>query len=259
MADEADIAAAGDLLRRAGHVTVLTGAGASAESGVPTFRDALTGLWARFDPATLATPEAFDRDPALVARWYDERRVMAIGCQPHAGHRALVELQRIVPRFTLVTQNVDRLHQRAGSSGVIELHGSLAVWRCTGCGEEREETGEPFPEHPPRCRRCGHARRPGVVWFGERLPEAAMAAAKAEAADCDVFLSVGTSSVVHPAAGLVERASRAGAKVIEVNPMATPLSAAADLRLRGTAGAVLPAVVGIIGGSLGPSAGAGEA
>ncbi len=238
-----DIKAAADLLGRASHVVVLSGAGASAESGVPTFRDALTGLWARFDPAELATPEAFARDPALVARWYDERRLLALRCKPNAGHVALVGLARLVPRLTLLTQNVDRLHQRAGSAGVVELHGSLADWRCSGCGEAVEETGPAFAEHPPRCRVCGSPRRPGVVWFGETLPPAAVAAASAAAGACDVFLSVGTSGVVYPAAGLVEQAKRAGAKVVEVNPTATPLSGLADARLRATAGAALPAVV----------------
>ena len=243
MPDATDIATAAGLLRRADHVMVLTGAGASAESGVPTFRDALTGLWARFDPADLATPEAFDRDPALVSKWYDERRLLAAACRPNAGHVALVEMQRLVPRFTLVTQNVDRLHQRAGSTNVIELHGSLAAWRCTGCGDERDETGPAFAEHPPRCDRCGAPRRPGVVWFGEALPQSALAAATTAAESCDMFLSVGTSSVIYPAAGLVEQAKRAGAAVVEVNPAATPLSGLADVRLRGSAGAVLPAVV----------------
>jgi NAD-dependent deacetylase len=243
-----DIIAAATLLRSANHVVVLTGAGASAESGVPTFRDALTGLWANFNPEDLATPEALDRDPALVSRWYDARRVDAAKCVPNAGHVALVELQRRIPRFTLLTQNVDRLHQRAGSTDVIELHGSLAAWRCTGCGEELEETGPAFAEHPPRCDRCGAARRPGVVWFGEMLPEAALAAAEAAAAACDVFLSVGTSSVVYPAAGLAEQARRAGAKLIEVNPVATPSSGGMDLCLRGTCGTMLPAVMSAMRG-----------
>jgi NAD-dependent deacetylase len=236
------------LLNRAHHVAVLTGAGASAESGVPTFRDALTGLWSKFDPADLATPQAFARDPTLVARWYDERRVMAAACQPNAGHIALVELQRRVPRFTLVTQNVDRLHQRAGSADVIELHGSLAEWRCTACGESREETGPAFAEHPPRCGAFGGARRPGVVWFGEMLPSAALTAASQAAESCDVFLSVGTSSVVYPAAGLVDQAKRAGATVIEINPAATPLSGKMAVCARGTAGVVLPAVMDAIRG-----------
>ena len=238
-----------DVLRTAAHVVVLTGAGASAESGVPTFRDALTGLWAKYDPAALATPEAFDRDPALVSRWFDGRRLTALACQPNAGHVALVELARRVPRLTLVTQNVDRLHQRAGSSDVIELHGTLLAWRCTRCGREVDETGPAFTEHPPRCDACTGRRRPGVVWLGEALPAAALSAATAAAAACDVFLSVGTSSVVYPAAGLVDVARQAGATLVEVNPTATAMSGQMDVVLRGTAAAVLPAVVGDWGAS----------
>jgi NAD-dependent deacetylase len=241
MTDE--ITRAAEALRLAMHVVVLTGAGASAESGVPTFRDALTGLWAQFNPADLATPQAFERDPKLVTQWYDERRMTALGCQPNAGHVALVDLQRQVHGFTLITQNVDRLHQRAGSTDVIELHGSLFVWRCVECGATREEAGPAFVEHPPRCETCGGPRRPGVVWFGEMLPADALSAATAAAGTCDVFVSVGTSSVVYPAAGLVDVAKRAGATLIEVNPAATPLRGQMDLCLRGTAGAVLPAVV----------------
>ncbi len=243
-----DIATAAGLLRGADHVVALTGAGASAESGVPTFRDALTGLWARFSAERLATPEAFARDPGLVSRWYDERRVSALACRPNAGHAALVALARVVPRLTLVTQNVDRLHQRAGSAGVIELHGSLAEWRCTRCGESVAETGPAFAEHPPPCRWCGGPRRPGVVWFGEPLPADALAAAEAAAGACDVFLSVGTSGVVYPAAGLVDVAKQAGAATVEVNPAATPMSGRMDTVLRGAAAAVLPTVVDRVGG-----------
>ena len=178
-----------------------------------------------------------------MSRWYDERRQTALACEPNAGHRALVELARRVPRLTLVTQNVDRLHQRAGSTGVIELHGTLLAWRCTACNTSLDETGPAFAEHPPRCVACGGRRRPGVVWFGEELPPAALSAAEAAAAACDVFLSVGTSGVVYPAAGLVDVARRAGAVTVEVNPTATPLSGQMDVVLRGTAGAVLPAAL----------------
>ena len=242
-----DIATVAERLRTAQHVVVLTGAGASAESGVPTFRDALAGLWSKFDPAALATPQAFAADPALVSRWYDERRVNVLACEPNAGHVALAELARRVPRLTLVTQNVDRLHQRAGSAGVIELHGSLLVWRCTACGQDVEETGPAFAEHPPRCSACGGMRRPGIVWFGEVLPPAALTAATAAAESCDVFLSVGTSGVVYPAAGLADVARRAGAFTVEVNPTATEGSSTFDVAVRGSAGAVLPAVVALEG------------
>jgi NAD-dependent deacetylase len=224
---------------------VLTGAGVSAESGIPTFRDALTGLWSRFNPEQLATPEAFARDPALVARWYDERRERCAACAPNAGHVALAELERrfAAPReFLLITQNVDRLHQQAGSRRVVELHGTLWVWRCTRCGAEREEREAPFAEHPPRCH-CGGQRRPGVVWFGEMLPAAAMAEARTALQSCDVFMSLGTSAVVEPAASFAHWARGAGARTIEINLDETPISDTVDYSLRGKTGEWLPRIV----------------
>jgi NAD-dependent deacetylase len=234
-------------LARAKHVAVLTGAGVSAASGIPTFRDALSGLWAKYDPAELATPEAFGRDPRLVTRWYDERRLAVLGCSPNAGHRALVELERRIAeregRFTLITQNVDRLHQRAGSGQVIELHGSLLVWRCTKTGAEREFLeAVPFGEYPPRSP-AGGLLRPGVVWFGEMLPEDAIAAAEKAASECDLFFSLGTSGVVYPAAGLIEIAAGAGAPTCEINLDATPASRVADWSIRGRCDEVLPELV----------------
>ena len=233
-------------LRLAKAIAVLTGAGISAESGIPTFRDALTGLWARFDAAQLATPQAFERDPELVSRWYDERRCNVARCHPNGGHLALAQLEQFARRqdrkFTLVTQNVDRLHQAAGSQEAIELHGTLLVWRCTRCGQEREECGPAFSAYPPVCS-CGGVRRPGVVWFGETLPAKALRAAQEAARDCDLFLSVGTSGVVYPAAGLIEVAIHGGAKVIEVNPQPTPLSDQVDWSIRGSSGDVLPRLV----------------
>jgi len=232
-----------DALRSAHHIAVLTGAGVSAESGVPTFRDALTGLWARYDPAQLATPEAFERDPELVARWYDERRCSVARCVPNAGHVALAQLQRqTIDRggaFTLITQNVDRLHQAAGSIDVIELHGTLWVWRCIDCDMETEERGPAFSAFPSHCS-CGGLKRPGVVWFGEELPRHALLQAQRAATACDLFLSIGTSSVVYPAAGLIDQASRAGARVLEVNPQETPYSGRATWSLRGASGEILP-------------------
>jgi NAD-dependent deacetylase len=233
-------------LRDARAIAVLTGARISAESGIPTFRDALTGLWAKYDPAKLATPEAFGRDPQLVSRWYDERRCKVAQCRPNSGHVALARLQQIVisqgKRFTLITQNVDRLHQAAGSQDVIELHGSLWIWRCIDCGQETEERGPAFSEYPPTCA-CGGLRRPGVVWFGEALPYAALAAAERSARECDLFLSIGTSSVVYPAAGLIEQAIHAGANVIEVNPQPTSFSDRVNSSIRGNSGDVLPRLV----------------
>jgi NAD-dependent deacetylase len=232
-------------LRSARHVCVLTGAGISAESGVPTFRDAQTGLWARYRPEELATPEAFAREPARIWEWYEWRRELVRGAQPNAGHRALVELASLVPRLTLVTQNVDGLHQRAGSCDVIEYHGNILRDRC---GVE----GTPAERSPlsitglPECARCGELLRPDVVWFGEPIPRDALLRADAAAADCDVFLSVGTAAVVYPAAGLAERALRSGATLVEVNTDATGLSPLVDCALHAPAGAVLPQLVGAL-------------
>jgi NAD-dependent deacetylase len=233
-------------LRDARAIAVLTGAGISAESGIPTFRDALTGLWAKYDPAELATPQAFARDPELVSRWYDERRCKVAQCRPNSGHLALDRLQKIVigqgKMFTLVTQNVDRLHQAAGSQDVIELHGSLWVWRCIDCGKETEERGPAFGSYPLACA-CSGLLRPGVIWFGEPVPHAALAAAQAAVRECDLFLSIGTSSVVYPAAGMIDQAILAGAKVIEVNPQPTSFSDQVSWSIRGNSGDVLPGLV----------------
>jgi NAD-dependent deacetylase len=236
-------------LRSARRAVILTGAGISSESGIPTFRDALTGLWSKYDPADLATPEAFAGDPELVSRWYDERRYQVARCRPNPGHFALAELQRQMLAkdlsCTLVTQNVDRLHQAAGATDVIELHGTLWVWRCLDCGSRSEERGPALESYPPRCR-CGGLRRPDVVWFGEMLPEGAFAAAQAAVAWCEYFISVGTSSVVYPAAGLIEQALAAGAKTLEVNPQPTPFSERATWSIRGKSGEVLPRIVAAI-------------
>ena len=232
-------------VRDAQAVVVLTGAGISAESGIPTFRDALTGMWAKFNPDELATPEAFIRDPAMVSRWYDERRQKCAEAKPNAGHLALARLQKELVqrehRFTLITQNVDRLHQAAGSNDVIELHGTLWVWRCTHCGDEREDR-EPFQEFPPKCR-CGGARRPGVVWFGEELPAKAMSLAEAAAGNCDLFFSIGTSAVVYPAAGLAHTARLKRAKLVEINAQPTDLTSLVDWPLLGKAGEILPELI----------------
>ena len=226
-------------LRDARHVAVLTGAGISAESGIPTFRDAQSGLWARYRAEDLATPEAFRRDPELVWRWYLWRRDLCRAAQPNAGHLALVELARQVPRLTLVTQNVDGLHRRAGSRNVLELHGCLLEAR-------RLDDGAvvPLPETPatlpPRCPRSGALLRPNVVWFGEALPAHILAAAGQAARDCDVMLVVGTSALVAPASALPFAALEADAFVVEVNPCETPLSASASLHLQGPASEILP-------------------
>lgn len=224
-------------LRDALHVCVLTGAGVSAESGVPTFRDAQQGLWAEYDPLQLATPEAFAENPALVWRWYAWRRKLVAEVEPNPGHIALAQLADIVPHLTLVTQNVDGLHQRAGSEDVIEFHGNIFTNRCfdEGCVVENVGDGE-----PPRCPGCGGFVRPGVVWFGEVIPEQARDASFAAARLCDVFLSVGTSSLVYPAAGLVEVARENGAVTVEINPEPTMQAASFNYALAGTSGSVLP-------------------
>jgi NAD-dependent deacetylase len=235
-----------EALDRATSVCVLTGAGISAESGIPTFRDALTGLWANFRPEELATPEAFEANPQLVWEWYEWRRAKVREAKPNAGHLALAALEEEFSArdadFTLVTQNVDGLHAAAGSRRVLELHGNILRTKCFGAQHPASAwpAGGPVP---PRCQVCGSPLRPDVVWFGESLPVDALAAAMAAARTADVFLCVGTSTVVEPAASLPFIALEAGARVIEVNPAATPLSAQAHLVLAGPAGNTLSQLV----------------
>jgi NAD-dependent protein deacetylase/lipoamidase len=236
------VAVAGQRLRAARRVVVLTGAGISAESGVPTFRGP-GGLWRQYRPEDLATPEAFARDPHLVWEWYAWRRETIAPLRPNAAHAALVMLEERTPEFLLATQNVDGLHAAAGSVRLVDLHGTIWRLRCTACGREREDRRVPLPDLPPRCD-CGALLRPGVVWFGEALPEEAVAASFAAARAADVVLVVGTSSLVHPAAALPQVARAAGAFVVEINPEPTPLTPRADLSLRGTAATLVPAVVG---------------
>ena len=236
-----DIGRVADRLRAAKFVAVLTGAGISAESGVPTFRDAQTGLWAQFDPRELATPTAFAEHPKRVWDWYAERRALAARVVPNAAHLALVAIERRVPRFALITQNVDGLHARAGSRALIELHGNIARVRCSACGALANRW-EDAAVLPPRCIHCGAFLRPDVVWFEEVLPQDAFAAAEDAARQCDLLLVVGTSAEVYPAAALPRQAQAAGACVVEINPQDTPLTAYADFSLRGRAGELLPAL-----------------
>jgi NAD-dependent deacetylase len=236
------LATARRLVAAAPRITVLTGAGISAESGIPTFRDALTGLWSRFRPEELATPEAFERDPSTVWEWYAWRRELVGRVTPNAGHAALVALERAVESFTLVTQNVDGLHARAGSRHVIELHGNILRDKCHREGRIVDRDGI-NPGSPPTCVRCGANIRPDVVWFGESLDPANLERAFAAARSCDVFLSIGTSALVEPAASLPGAALAAGVPVIEVNPQSTPLTRHATLSLRGSAGEILPRLV----------------
>lgn len=226
-----------EALREAQHVCVLTGAGVSAESGVPTFRDAQQGLWAEYDPHKLATPEGFLSNPSLTWEWYRWRRQLVAEVEPNPGHFALAGLQEMVPKLTLVTQNVDGLHQRAGSANVIEFHGNIFVDRCFAEGSIVEDCGS---DELPTCPRCGSLARPGVVWFGEAIPEDAMDLAFAETAACDIFLSVGTSAQVYPAAGLVEIARGAGAVTAEINIEPTEDASIFDHVLTGPSGVILP-------------------
>ncbi len=223
-------------------VAVLTGAGISAESGVPTFRDAQTGLWANFRSEDLATPRAFRRNPKLVWEWYAWRRGLVAKAQPNAGHLALAELEKRLVVFHLITQNVDGLHQRAGSRTVIELHGNITRTKCFDEGTPVTEWKDDG-EVPPRCPRCGGWLRPDVVWFEEPMPEAELEAAVRASATCDVLFSIGTSALVYPAADLPFQARRHGATIVEVNPQPTPLTDEAQFVLAGPAGEVLTELV----------------
>ncbi len=230
------------VLRAARHIAVLTGAGVSAESGIPTFRDAQVGLWSQYRPEDLATPEAFERNPKLVWDWYAWRGEIVRGARPTPGHYAWAEMQQRTPQFTLITQNVDGYHQLAGSTGVIELHGNITRTKCS-----REDSvidhWAASAETPPHCPHCGAYLRPDVVWFGELLPPAAVEAAAQAANTCDVFFSIGTSGLVEPAASLAQVALQHGAAVVEINPTITPLTSRATFTLQGASGEILPAVV----------------
>ncbi len=241
---EPSLRVAADILRAAPSVACLTGAGVSAESGVPTFRDAQTGLWARYDPQRLASPQGFRDDPGLVWRWYMARLTAVEQAQPNKGHLALAHMQERWPGFPVITQNVDDLHERAGSTHVIHLHGNIAQFHCHQCGTAHtlsaEERRAPAP---PICKACGGPVRPGVVWFGESLPADALAAALEAVSACGVLLVVGTSGLVYPAAQLPLIAKRAGSRLIEINLEPSPLSSWADVVLRGPSGEVFPALL----------------
>lgn len=233
------------IVRSAQYVVVSTGAGVSAESGIPTFRDAQTGLWAKYDPQQLATPQAFRRNPRLVWEWYAWRRELIGRAIPNPGHTAVAQLEQLVPRFTLITQNIDNLHAIAGSQNIIELHGNIERNKCFDENilvERWDETGE----IPPRCPHCGGLLRPDVVWFGEGLPPDALQAAFTAAQSCDLFLTIGTSGLVQPAAQLPLEAAASGATVVEINPQPTPLSPYMDHRLEGPSGEILPALLAAV-------------
>jgi NAD-dependent deacetylase len=232
----------------AGPLVVLTGSGMSAESGIPTFRDALTGLWSRFRPEELATPQAFARNPAQVWQWYAARREKVAAAQPHAGYAALSRIERLVGQVTIVTQNVDGLHRRAGSARVLELHGNIMRSVCS-------VTGRPIDEElilnstavPPRSPHAeGGLARPDVVWFGEMLPADVLDAAVLALRSCAACLAVGTSALVEPAASLPLLARESGAMLVEVNPAPTPLSPHADFCIRHSASTALAALAGVL-------------
>jgi NAD-dependent deacetylase len=234
---------AAELLRRASRVAVLTGAGVSAESGVPTFRGG-GGLWGGHPVEEVATPEGFQRDPTMVWRFYNMRRAALTKVQPNPGHHALVALEDRLgsDHFTLATQNIDGLHAAAGSRHVLELHGRLSRVRCTACSYLADRPGEELPELP-QCPDCGELLRPDVVWFNEMLPHRVWREASQRTEACECFLVVGTSAVVYPAAGLVRMARAAGAAVIEFNLEETPASGLADVSLFGPSGQTLPEVI----------------
>ncbi len=221
------------------NIVALTGAGISAESGLATFRDAQTGLWSKLKPEELATAEAFRRNPKLISDWYAWRREQALKAQPNAGHLALAEIENRAPGFLLVTQNVDGLHARAGSKRMVELHGNIHRFRCF----ENDCASDNFDVEHGRCRSCGGYLRPAVVWFGEMLPVDALESAIVAAEECNAFFSIGTSSLVYPAADLWRRAKNNGAIVIEINKDPTSLTPLADYSFPGEAGEILPELV----------------
>ncbi|WP_166363095.1 NAD-dependent protein deacylase [Pseudomonas akapageensis] len=237
-------------LRDASSIVVFSGAGISAESGIPTFRDALTGLWERFDPVALATAQAFRNNPALVWGWYEWRRAKVLAAQPNAAHLAIAKLATRVPKLTVVTQNVDDLLERAGCPDVLHLHGSLGSPRCFACARPYEFKGDQLDEpeegrsiEPPRCLHCNGKVRPGVVWFGESLPDDVWRTAVAAARDCDLLLSVGTSGLVQPAAEIPQIALQHGSRVVHINVQPEAVVGEREFNLVGKAAEVLPRLV----------------
>jgi len=235
------------LLLRTSKLAALTGAGISQESGLRTFRDAQAGLWSQYKPEELASPEAFARDPKLIWDWYAWRREAIKAVRPNPGHYALVEIEKRVSQFTLITQNVDGLHRMAGSMNLLELHGNIQRVRCAECYTFAEIWDDDM-ESVPRCEVCGGLLRPDVVWFGESLPREQLEGAIEAARSCEVFLSIGTSGVVQPAASLAYAAHNRGAIVVEINAEPTPLTSKADYFLQGKSGETLPALVKAVWG-----------
>lgn len=234
-----DFQLAVDILVAAAKVVVTTGAGMSKESGIPTFRDAPSALWENYDPQALATPEGFLTDPPLVWRWYAERRRMIAQCSPNPGHAAIAAMETLYDEFLLITQNIDDLHRKAGSTNVIELHGNIFRYKCFDHGHPVVDLPETH-EVPPRCPECGSLVRPNVVWYGEVLGEQNLERAFRSTEHCDAMLVVGTSGIVYPAAGFPGAARGAGARVIEINPERTPITPEAHAFVARAAGEALP-------------------
>jgi len=248
MAQDPRVQSAARALARSRRLVVFTGSGVSKESGIATFREPETGLWAQYDPMELATYEAYVLRPEFVWNWYEHRFGAAAAASPNPGHIAIAELEGLLPQVSVVTQNIDGLHQRAGSSDVIELHGSMFRFKCLP-GKHTGFVLDDFAGQdvkPPRCPECGEPLRPDVVWFGEALPGDAIDRAQALSAACDVMLVVGTSGVVYPAAAMPLLAAEAGATVIDVNPERDAVAAAADIFLQGPGGEVLPELVAAV-------------
>jgi NAD-dependent deacetylase len=249
MTNEQAIEQAASAVKQADKIAVLTGAGVSKESGVPTFRDAQTGLWAQYDPQQLATPRAFQQDPKLVWEWYEFRRSIVREAKPNPGHAALAALQQRYPSTTIITQNIDDLHEQAGSHDVIHLHGNIAQTKCFGNCQgsptlvDLAGVASAPDDTPPRCPHCGNFLRPDVVWFGESLPTIQLQRAMNTSRSCDVMLVVGTSGLVHPVASLPIHAYQNGVTIIEVNPDYTALSRIATVRLDGPSGELLPELI----------------
>jgi NAD-dependent deacetylase len=235
------IEAAAEILLASSSVSILTGAGVSKESGIPTFRDAQTGLWANYDPQQLASPQGFMNDPSLVWKWYDGRRQKLAGVKPNPGHYAIAELEEIFSEVKVITQNVDGLHQQAGSKNIIELHGNITTFHCFDNLHVCDSVSIGLAE-PPTCH-CGSLVRPSVVWFGESLPDGAFEEAVSASRNSDVFFVVGTSGLVQPAASLPAIAKRAGARIIEINRENTPVTSLADIVIHQESGKAFPEIV----------------
>jgi NAD-dependent deacetylase len=252
------LAEVAEILRTGPRLAALTGSGISAESGIPTFRGK-EGLWKKFRAEDLATPQAFECDPRLVWEWYDWRRGIIGACEPNPAHFVLARWEKRFPGFILITQNVDGLHRKAGSTAVLELHGNIWEMRCTAEGTVTENHDTPLREIPPRCTDCGALLRPNVVWFGESLPPESLHQAYAASASCELMFVVGTSAFVQPAGSLPLLAGEQGARIVEINPDVTPLTEAADFSFREKAGEILPAIDGLLGDRAGGAvAGGGQ-